>query len=114
MREMPSVTAAMVGKGWGEQVGLVRDGRFSGGTNGLMLGHVAPEAAMGGPLAAVREGDRITIDVDNRRVDVEGVDIAARMKDLRAPAAPHPTGGVAKAAPLAGSAAKGAVNRPPG
>ena len=113
MPEMLSVTAAIVGKGWGEQVALVTDGRFSGGTNGLMLGHVAPEAAIGGPLAAVREGDRISIDVDNRRVDVEGVDIAERMKDWRPRVAPYATGVMAKYAALVGSAAKGAVTRPP-
>jgi dihydroxy-acid dehydratase len=113
MPEMLSVTAAIVGKGWGEQVALVTDGRFSGGTNGLMLGHVAPEAAMGGPLAAVREGDRISIDIDNRRVDVEDVDIAERMKDWRPRVAPYATGVMAKYAALVGSAAKGAITRPP-
>ena len=113
MPEMLSVTAAIVGKGWGEQVALVTDGRFSGGTNGLMLGHVAPEAAMGGPLAGVREGDRIKIDVDNRRVDVEGVDLAERMRDWKPRVAPYATGVMAKYAALVGSAAKGAVTRPP-
>src|SRR2546429_6467666 len=71
MREMLGVTAALVGRGLGESVALVTDGRFSGATRGLMVGHVAPEAAVGGPLAAVHEGDRITIDLDARRLDVD-------------------------------------------
>ena len=113
MPEMLSVTAAIVGKGWGEQVALVTDGRFSGGTNGLMIGHVSPEAAIGGPLAAVREGDRISIDVDGRRLELEGVDIAARMKEWRPRVAPYATGVMAKYAALVGSAAQGALTRPP-
>ena len=70
MREMLQVTAAIVGEGLGEEVALLTDGRFSGATRGLMVGHVAPEAARGGPIAAVREGDEITFDVDARRLDV--------------------------------------------
>jgi len=114
MPEMLSVTAAIVGKGWGEQVALVTDGRFSGGTNGLMVGHVAPEAALGGPLAAVRDGDRVTIDVDGRRLELESVDIPDRMRDWRPRVAPYATGVMAKYAALVGSAAQGAVTRPPG
>jgi dihydroxy-acid dehydratase len=71
MREMLGVTAALVGQGLGEDVALVTDGRFSGGTHGFMIGHAAPEAAVGGPIAAIREGDMITIDVDERRLDVD-------------------------------------------
>src|SRR5215218_8273843 len=70
MREMLQVTAAIVGEGLGESVAMVTDGRFSGATRGLMIGHVAPEAAKGGPIAAIREGDEITVDIDNRRLDV--------------------------------------------
>ena len=70
MREMLQVTAAIVGEGLGEEVALLTDGRFSGATRGLMAGHVAPEAVKGGPIAAVREGDEITFDVDARRLDV--------------------------------------------
>jgi dihydroxy-acid dehydratase len=113
MPEMLSVTAAIVGKGWGEQVALVTDGRFSGGTSGLMVGHVAPEAALGGPLAAVRDGDRITIDVDGRRLELEGADISDRMRDWKPRTAPYATGVMAKYAALVGSAAMGAVTRPP-
>ena len=113
MPEMLSVTAAIVGKGWGEKVALVTDGRFSGGTNGLMVGHVAPEAAMGGPLAGVRDGDRITIDVDGRRLEVEDVDLEERMRDWKPRVAPYATGVMAKYAALVGSAATGAVTRPP-
>ena len=71
MREMLAVTAALVGEGLGEEVALLTDGRFSGATRGLMAGHVAPEALRGGPIAAVRDGDTITLDVDARRLDVE-------------------------------------------
>ena len=112
MPEMLSVTAAIVGKGWGEKVALVTDGRFSGGTNGLMVGHVAPEAAMGGPLAGLRDGDRVTIDVDARRVDVEGVDLAERLRGWEPRVAPYATGVMAKYAALVGSASTGAVTRP--
>ncbi|HLY82128.1 MAG TPA: dihydroxy-acid dehydratase [Acidimicrobiales bacterium] len=112
MPEMLSVTAAIVGKGWGEKVALVTDGRFSGGTNGLMVGHVAPEAAIGGPLAGVRDGDRVTIDVDARRLDVEGVDLAERMRAWEPRVAAYATGVMAKYAALVGSAATGAVTRP--
>ena len=70
MREMLQVTAAIVGEGLGEQVALITDGRFSGATRGLMIGHVAPEAAVGGPIAALREGDELTIDVEARKLEV--------------------------------------------
>ena len=112
MPEMLSVTAAIVGKGWGEQVALVTDGRFSGGTNGLMVGHVSPEAAMAGPLACVRDGDRISIDVDARRLDLEGVDIEERMRGWEPRLPAYATGVMAKYAALVGSAATGAITRP--
>src|SRR5207342_2510653 len=71
MREMLAVTAAIVGEGLGDTVALLTDGRFSGATRGFMAGHIAPEAVHRGPIAAVREGDTITIDVDNRRIDID-------------------------------------------
>ena len=116
MREMLGVTAALVGENLGESVALITDGRFSGATKGLMLGHVAPEAARGGPLGLVRDGDSITIDVDNRRVDVdldEG-ELAARGAAWQAPAL-HITSGVfGRYAALVSSAAEGAVLSTPG
>ena len=89
MREMLAVTAAIVGEGLGDSVALITDGRFSGATRGFMVGHVAPEAVHGGPIAAVREGDTVTIDVDNRRLDIDVSDeeIEARLAALRAAAA---------------------------
>src|SRR5581483_3330623 len=71
MREMLGVTAALVGEGLGESVALLTDGRFSGGTHGLMIGHVAPEAALGGPIAVVRDGDPVVIDVDRHALDLD-------------------------------------------
>ena len=111
MREMLSVTAAIVGAGLGESVALVTDGRFSGGTRGLMIGHVAPEAAAGGPLAAVRDGDEIVIDVEARTLDL-AVPAAVMDERLRSWRAHEPNfrGGVfAKYAASVGSAAYGAV-----
>ena len=89
MREMLQVTAAIVGEGLGEEVALLTDGRFSGATRGLMVGHVAPEAARGGPIAAVRDGDRVTIDVDARElsVDLSDEEIAERVAAYRVAAA---------------------------
>ena len=86
MREMLAVTAAIVGEGLGDSVALITDGRFSGATRGFMVGHVAPEAVHGGPIAAVREGDTVTIDVDNRRIDIDVPDeeIEAAPRRLRA------------------------------
>src|SRR5688572_9859359 len=111
MQEMLSVTAALVGEGLGGDVALITDGRFSGGTHGLMIGHVAPEAALGGPIALVAEGDEIVIDVDNRRLDlvVEPAELERRRAAWSAPA-PRYTGGVlAKYAALVSSASEGAV-----
>ena len=87
MREMLAVTAAIVGEGLGDSVALITDGRFSGATRGFMVGHVAPEAVHRGPIAAVREGDTITIDVDNRRIDIDISDdeIEQRLADYEPP-----------------------------
>jgi dihydroxy-acid dehydratase len=111
MREMLGVTAAIVGEGLGESVALVTDGRFSGATKGLMLGHVTPEAARGGPLACVQEGDTLTIDVDNRRVDLDvPVEILARRRaGWQEPAPNYATGVFARYAALVSSASEGAV-----
>ena len=89
MREMLHVTAAIVGEGLGEDVALITDGRFSGATHGFMVGHVAPEAARGGPLAALREGDIVTLDVEARelRVDLSDDEIAERLRHVQAPRA---------------------------
>jgi len=115
MREMLGVTSAIVGEGLGESVALLTDGRFSGATRGLMIGHVAPEAARGGPIAIIAEGDTVTIDVETRRVDVALSDdeIAARLARWEAPA-PHYTSGVfAKYAALVTSASDGAITPAP-
>ena len=111
MREMLAVTAALVGQGLGDQVALLTDGRFSGATRGMMVGHVAPEAAVGGPIAAVREGDTVTIDVPNRRLDIDVPDgeIERRLKEWRPPTPKHTRGALAKYAKLVSSAARGAV-----
>ncbi len=113
MREMLGVTAALVGEGLGDSVALLTDGRFSGATHGLMAGHVAPEAAVGGPIAAVREGDTIVFDVENRRLDVEISDdeMKSRLAGWSAPAAHYATGVFAKYAKLVSSASEGAVTR---
>ena len=111
MQEMLSVTGALVGEGLGDSVALLTDGRFSGGTHGLMIGHVAPEAALGGPIGLVEEGDEIVIDVDARRLDLDVRDevLARRRASWRSPA-PRYTGGVlAKYAALVSSASEGAV-----
>ena len=111
MREMLGVTAALVGEGLGDSVALLTDGRFSGGTHGLMVGHVAPEAALGGPIAFVEEGDSIVIDVDRHALDLEvPEDELVRRRARWSPPAPNYTGGVmAKYAALVGSASQGAV-----
>lgn len=109
MREMLSVTAAIVGEGLGATVALVTDGRFSGGTRGLMIGHVAPEAATGGPIAGLREGDVIHIDVDTRTIEVEGVDLGARVAAWQPPRPNYPSGVMAKYAALVGGASTGAT-----
>jgi dihydroxy-acid dehydratase len=112
MREMLVVTAAIVGEGLGESVAMVTDGRFSGATRGLMIGHVAPEAAVGGPLAALQDGDVINIDVDSRTLEVEGVDIAKRLNGWSPPEPQYRKGVLARYAMLVGSASEGAVLKP--
>ena len=114
MREMLGVTAAIVGEGLGETVALLTDGRFSGATRGFMVGHVAPEAAVGGPIAIVQEGDIITIDVDTREltVDLSEGEIGSRFANWSPPAVRYETGVLAKYAALVSSAAEGAVTHP--
>jgi dihydroxy-acid dehydratase len=111
MREMLAPTAALIGAGLGDSVGLITDGRFSGGTHGLVVGHVAPEAATGGPLALVREGDTITIDAERHqlRIDVPERELATRRAKWKAPAPRYTTGVLAKYARLVSSSSVGAV-----
>jgi dihydroxy-acid dehydratase len=113
MREMLHVTAALVGEGLGDEVALVTDGRFSGATHGLMVGHVAPEAVRGGPIAAVRDGDTIELDVEGRelRLLVPGDELAARLAAVTAPAPRYTTGVLARYAAGVSSASEGAVLR---
>jgi dihydroxy-acid dehydratase len=114
MREMLGVTAALVGEGLGETVALLTDGRFSGATRGLMAGHVAPEAAVGGPIAAVAEGDTIVFDVEGRRLDllVDEAVLRERLARWRPPAPRYTSGVLAKYAAMVTSAAEGAVTLP--
>jgi dihydroxy-acid dehydratase len=114
MREMLSVTAAIVGEGLGESVALITDGRFSGATRGLMVGHVAPEAALGGPIAAIREGDRITIDtkIQKLEIGISDAEIARRLTEWKAPPPRYKTGVFAKYAALVRSASEGAITTP--
>jgi dihydroxy-acid dehydratase len=109
MREMLAVTAALIGQGLGGDVALITDGRFSGATHGFMVGHIAPEAARGGPIARLREGDRVRIDVATRRLDVDA-DLSARESKRIVPRVN--TGVLAKYARDVGSASKGAVTAP--
>jgi dihydroxy-acid dehydratase len=104
-----------VGVGLGNDVALITDGRFSGGTHGLMIGHVAPEAALGGPIALVREGDAIVIDVDRKALDLEVPEdeLARRRADWSAPAPRYRSGVLAKYAALVSSASEGAVTTGP-
>jgi dihydroxy-acid dehydratase len=111
MREMLAVTAALVGRGLGDSVALVTDGRFSGATHGLMAGHVAPEAADDGPIAYVRDGDTITFDVEARRIDVDADVDARRAAQPAAPPRRADRGVMAKYAVLVSSASEGAVTR---
>jgi dihydroxy-acid dehydratase len=115
MREMLGVTAAIVGEGLGETVALMTDGRFSGATRGLMVGHVAPEAARGGPIAIIEEGDMIVFDLDKRRLDVELDDetIRKRLAKWKTPEKRYTSGVFAKYAALVSSAAEGAITRVP-
>jgi len=115
MQEMLSVTAALVGEGLGDEVALITDGRFSGGTHGLMIGHIAPEAALGGPIAVVEEGDTIVIDVDRKALDLEvPAEVVAERLAGWSPRPPRYAGGVlAKYAAMVGSASEGAVTTGP-
>jgi dihydroxy-acid dehydratase len=115
MREMLGVTAALVGEGLGESVALLTDGRFSGATRGLMVGHVAPEAAVGGPIAGIREGDLIVVDVEQRKLEVElsPAELASRLRGWAPPVPRYTSGVFAKYAALVSSAAEGAVTQVP-
>lgn len=111
MREMLAVTSALVGQGYGETVGLITDGRFSGGTHGMVVGHITPEAQVGGPIAAVQDGDMITIDADHNllTVDLSDEEIAQRLKQWKAPAPTYPRGVLGKYVKLVASASEGAI-----
>jgi dihydroxy-acid dehydratase len=114
MQEMLGITAAIIGQGLGGDCALVTDGRFSGATKGLMCGHVAPEAFVGGPIAAVHEGDMVIMDIDNRRldIDVDADEIARRLQSWSAPAPRYTSGVMAKYASLVSQANEGAVTLP--
>ena len=114
MREMLGVTAAVVGAGHEDDVAMLTDGRFSGATRGPMIGHVAPEAYVGGPIGALEDGDTVTIDVDARTMDVDLTDeeLADRLKAREDPEPNYTTGVLAKYGALFGSAAQGAVSQP--
>ena len=114
MREMLSVTAAIVGEGLGESVALMTDGRFSGATRGLMAGHVSPEAALGGPIGALRDGDIVVLDVQKRLLQVEITDqeIQQRLAAVKPRTPRYPSGVFAKYAALVSSASDGAITRP--
>jgi len=113
MREMLGVTGAIVGAGLSDSVALVTDGRFSGATHGFMIAHVAPEAFNGGPIAAVHEGDPITVDADRGvlNLDIPSEDLAARLSAWTAPAPRYTTGVFAKYCKLVSSASEGAITR---
>ena len=111
MREMLATTAALVGQGLGKKVAMVTDGRFSGGTRGFMVGHVAPEAYVGGPIALVKNDDKITIDTETNIIDlhVSEEELENRRKQWNKPEPNYKTGALAKYATLVGSAANGAI-----
>jgi dihydroxy-acid dehydratase len=111
MREMLAVTAAIVGQGLGEKVALLTDGRFSGATRGMMVGHVSPEAQVGGPLAVLKDGDMVTVDAEKGllNVDLSGEEIAARLKNWKPPEPKYKRGVLFKYSKLVHSAAEGAV-----
>jgi dihydroxy-acid dehydratase len=115
MREMLGVTSAIVGEGISDTVALVTDGRFSGATRGFMVGHVAPEAAVGGPIAAVREGDSITINIETREVnlDISAEELQKRLSTFKQPAPKYKSGVMAKYVALVGSASEGALTSQP-
>ena len=111
MREMLAITGAMKGVGRGADCALVTDGRFSGGTHGFCIGHVAPEAVDGGPIALVADGDRIVVDVERLSIDllVDDEELARRRSDLKHPAPRYTTGVLAKFARLVTGAERGAI-----
>ena len=111
MREMLSPTSAIIGTGLGDSVGLITDGRFSGATHGMVVGHVAPEAAVGGAIGLIQEGDHITIDADKRllQLEVDPAELQRRRAAWKPPAPRYTSGVLAKYARLVGSAAEGAV-----
>jgi dihydroxy-acid dehydratase len=111
MREMLSVTGALVGEGLGEKIALITDGRFSGASHGHMVGHVAPEAAVGGPIAAVQDGDRIRISISDRVIDldVKPEELRRRLALAKGPKPRYTRGALAKYAKLVSSASEGAV-----
>jgi len=108
MREMLAVTAALVGRGLGDDVALITDGRFSGATHGFMVGHISPEAAHAGPIALLKEGDRIVIDADTRTINTDA-DLESRRVDWKARTPSVTRGALAKYTRLVSSASKGAV-----
>lgn len=114
MREMLATTAALVGQGLGKKVAMVTDGRFSGGTRGLMIGHVAPEAFVGGPIALVKNGDEISIDIETNTINlnVSEEELECRRSEWRQPKPNYTSGALAKFASLVGSAAQGAITTP--
>jgi dihydroxy-acid dehydratase len=111
MREMLGVTSAIVGAGLADSTALLTDGRFSGATRGFMVGHIAPEAFVGGPIAVVHEGDMITIDLEKRTIDLEvpAAEVKARLEAWKAPSLRYTSGVFQKYVKLVGSAAQGAV-----
>jgi dihydroxy-acid dehydratase len=115
MREMLSPTGAIMGRGLGAEVALITDGRFSGGSHGFVVGHVAPEAAVGGPIGLIRDGDRIRIDAASKEinVDVSEEELAKRRAAWRRPASSVKTGVLAKYRNEVSSASEGAVTIPP-
>jgi len=114
MREMLATTAALVGQGLGKKVAMVTDGRFSGGTRGLMIGHIAPEAFVGGPIALIKNGDEIEIDIEANTIDlnVTEEELNHRRQEWRPPKPNYTSGALAKYASLVGSAAQGAITKP--
>ena len=114
MREMLATTAALVGQGLGKKVAMVTDGRFSGGTRGFMVGHVAPEAFVGGPIALVKDGDKISINTDDNSINlhVSEDELQERKKQWVRPNPNYTSGALAKYASLVGSAAQGAITTP--
>ena len=108
MREMLAVTAALAGRGIIDQVALITDGRFSGASHGFVIGHVAPEAAVGGPIGLIREGDIVSIDVEARSLEVDA-DLESRRAEWTAPESSYKSGAMAKYAYLVASASEGAV-----